>query len=143
MRYCLLAVSFGWGRKREREVYCNLNTRHCDLADILCIGLPKSIRENILFGRKDTSEAQMIEAAKKTDCHDFIMKLPEGYGTVTGEAGSTLSGGEKQRIAIARALLKNAQYALRATWIGTLSALFGYSNIKTTMAYTHVLNRGG
>ena len=94
--------------------YFNLDTRHCDLADILCIGLPKSIRENILFGRKDTSEAQMIEAAKKTDCHDFIMKLPEEYDTVAGEAGSMLSGGEKQRIAIARALLKNAQYALRA-----------------------------
>jgi len=94
--------------------YFNLDTRHCDLADILCIGLPKSIRENILFGRKDTSEAQMIEAAKKASCHDFIMKLPEEYDTVAGEAGSTLFGGEKQRIAIARALLKNAQYALRA-----------------------------
>ena len=71
------------------------------------------------------------------------MKLPEGYETVAAEAGSMLSGGEEQRIAIARALLKNAQYALRATWIDTLSALFGYSNVKTTMAYTHVLNRGG
>ena len=85
--------------------------------------LPKSIRENILFGRKDASEAQMIEAAEKTDCHDFIMKLPEGYETVVGEAGSMLSGGEEQRIAIGRALLKNAQYALRAAWIGTLLSL--------------------
>lgn len=49
---------------------------------------------------------------KKANCHDFIMKLPEGYDTVTGEAGSTLSGGEKQRITIARALLKDARHAL-------------------------------
>ena len=92
--------------------YFNLDTRHCDLADILCIGLPKSIRENILFGRKDTSDAQMIEAAKKASCHDFIMKLPEEYDTVAGEAGSTLFGGEKQRIAIARALLKDVPILL-------------------------------
>ena len=72
----------------------------------------ETIRENILFGRKDASEEQMIEAAKKANCHDFIMKLPQGYDTVAGEGGSTLSGGEKQRIAIARALLKDAPLLL-------------------------------
>ena len=50
----------------------------------------------------------MIRAAKQARCHDFIMALPEGYDTVIGEGGSTLSGGEKQRISIARAILKNA-----------------------------------
>lgn len=50
----------------------------------------------------------MIEAARKAQCHDFIMALPDGYDTVIGEGGSTLSGGEKQRISIARAMLKNA-----------------------------------
>ncbi len=50
----------------------------------------------------------MINAAKKACCHDFIMKLPNGYDTVIGEGGGTLSGGEKQRISIARAMLKNA-----------------------------------
>ena len=74
--------------------------------------LPEIIWENILFGRKDTSEAQMIEVAKKLNCHDFIMKLPEGYDTIAGEASSTLSGGEKQRIAIARALLKDTPLLL-------------------------------
>ena len=66
-----------------------------------------TIRANILFGKPDATEAEMIEAAKKARCHDFIMALPDGYDTVVGEGG-TLSGGEKQRISIARAILKNA-----------------------------------
>ncbi len=71
-----------------------------------------TIRENILFGRKDASEAEMVDAAKRAQCHDFIMAMPEGYDTVVGEGGSTLSGGEKQRISIARAILKNAPILL-------------------------------
>ena len=67
-----------------------------------------TIRANILFGKPDATEDEMIEAAKKARCHDFIMALPDGYDTVVGEGGSTLSGGEKQRISIARAILKNA-----------------------------------
>ena len=67
-----------------------------------------TIRANILFGRPDATEDEMIAAAKKARCHDFIMKLPDGYDTVVGEGGGTLSGGEKQRISIARAILKDA-----------------------------------
>lgn len=67
-----------------------------------------TIRANICFGKPDATEAEMIEAAKKARCHDFIMALPNGYDTVVGEGGGTLSGGEKQRISIARAILKNA-----------------------------------
>ena len=67
-----------------------------------------TIRANILFGKPDATEEEMIKAAKKARCHDFIMALPDGYDTVVGEGGGTLSGGEKQRIAIARAILKNA-----------------------------------
>ncbi len=67
-----------------------------------------TIRANLLFGRPDASEEEMIAAAKKARCHDFIMALPDGYDTVVGEGGGTLSGGEKQRISIARAILKNA-----------------------------------
>ncbi len=67
-----------------------------------------TVRANILFGRPDATEAEMIEAAKKARCHDFIMALPDGYDTVVGEGGGTLSGGEKQRISIARAILKDA-----------------------------------
>lgn len=67
-----------------------------------------TIRANILFGKPDATEEEMIEAAKKSRCHDFIKALPDGYDTVVGEGGGTLSGGEKQRISIARAILKNA-----------------------------------
>ncbi len=67
-----------------------------------------TVRANILFGNPDATEAQMIEAAKKARCHEFITALPNGYDTVIGEGGGTLSGGEKQRISIARAILKNA-----------------------------------
>lgn len=67
-----------------------------------------TIRNNIKFGSPDASEEQMIAAAKQARCHDFIMALPDGYDTVIGEGGSSLSGGEKQRISIARAMLKDA-----------------------------------
>ena len=67
-----------------------------------------TIRANILFGRPDATQEEMIAAAKKARCHDFIMALPQGYDTVVGEGGGTLSGGERQRISIARAILKNA-----------------------------------
>ena len=67
-----------------------------------------TIRANICFGRENVSEEEMIEAAKKARCHDFIMELPDGYDTVIGEGGGTLSGGQKQRISIARAILKDS-----------------------------------
>ena len=67
-----------------------------------------TIRANICFGRPEATEADMVAAAKRACCHDFIMALPDGYDTVVGEGGGTLSGGEKQRISIARAMLKNA-----------------------------------
>ena len=67
-----------------------------------------TIRANILFGKPDATEDEMIAAAKKARCHDFIMALPNGYDTVVGDGGGMLSGGEKQRISIARAILKNA-----------------------------------
>ena len=67
-----------------------------------------TILDNIRFGKPDASMEEVVEAAKKARCHDFIMQLPNGYETVVGEGGSTLSGGEKQRISIARAILKDA-----------------------------------
>lgn len=67
-----------------------------------------TIENNIKFGRQDASHEEVVEAAKKACCHDFIMKLPDGYDTVIGEGGASLSGGEKQRISIARAIMKGA-----------------------------------
>lgn len=66
-----------------------------------------SMRDNILYGRPDASEAEVVEAAKRANIHDFILSLPEGYDTVIGERGVKLSGGQKQRLSIARVFLKN------------------------------------
>ena len=71
-----------------------------------------SILNNIRIGKPSASLDEVVEAAKKAGCHDFIMELPDRYDTVPGEGGSTLSGGEKQRIAIARALIKDAPIVL-------------------------------
>lgn len=64
--------------------------------------------ENIRYGRIEATDEEVIAAAKKAYCHDFIEKLPKGYETLVGERGVKLSGGQRQRIAIARAMLKNA-----------------------------------
>ena len=66
-----------------------------------------SIRDNILYGKLDATEEEMIQAAKNAYIHDFVMTLPDGYDTVVGERGVRLSGGQKQRICIARIFLKN------------------------------------
>ena len=67
-----------------------------------------TVRENILYGRLDATEAELHAAARAANCHDFISRLPEGYDSRVGERGVKLSVGEKQRVSIARALLKNA-----------------------------------
>jgi ATP-binding cassette subfamily B protein len=66
-----------------------------------------TIRDNIRYGRPEASEEEVVAAAKAAQAHDFIMRLPEGYDSWVGQRGVNLSGGEKQRLAIARALLMN------------------------------------
>lgn len=68
----------------------------------------RSLMDNIRYGRPGATDEEVIEAAKRARCHDFIVELPEKYNTFVGERGVKLSGGERQRIAIARAILKNA-----------------------------------
>ncbi len=68
----------------------------------------RSIRENIVYGKPDATDEEVIAVAKKAQAHDFIVSLPLGYNTLVGERGIKLSGGQKQRVAIARAMLKNA-----------------------------------
>ncbi|APH14930.1 ABC transporter family protein [Clostridium sporogenes] len=117
-----------------KSTICNLIARFYDvdkgsisiggvnIKDITCDSLLKNISmvfqkvylfhdtvlNNIRFGKPEASFEEVIKVAKKACCHDFIMNLPDGYETVIGDGGSTLSGGEKQRISIARAMLKNA-----------------------------------
>ena len=71
-----------------------------------------TIENNIKFGKADATHEEVVDAAKRACCHDFIMALPEGYQTRIGEGGASLSGGEKQRISIARALIKDAQIVI-------------------------------
>ena len=69
---------------------------------------PDTIENNIKFGCPNATHEDVVKAAKAARCHDFISALPEGYQTVIGESGATISGGEKQRISIARAIMKDA-----------------------------------
>ncbi|PTH49710.1 ABC transporter ATP-binding protein, partial [Staphylococcus capitis] len=66
-----------------------------------------TVKENILLGRPDATDDEIVEAAKMANAHDFIMNLPEGYDTEVGERGVKLSGGQKQRLSIARIFLNN------------------------------------
>ena len=71
-----------------------------------------TVRENILYGKLDATEAEMIAAAQAANAHDFVVRLPDGYDTIVGERGVKLSGGQRQRVAIARAILKNPRILL-------------------------------
>lgn len=71
-----------------------------------------TIKNNIKFGNPNATDEEMIDIAKKAQCHDFIMKLPQAYDTVLQEGGSNLSGGERQRISIARAMLKPSKFVI-------------------------------
>jgi len=66
-----------------------------------------TVRENIAYGRRDATDAEIVEAARVAEAHDFILALPEGYDTIVGERGQKLSGGQRQRVSIARAVLKD------------------------------------
>ena len=91
-----------------RELTCDSLLQHISMVFQNVYLFHDTIRNNICFGKPDATQEEMIAAAQKACCHDFIMALPQGYDTVIGEGGSTLSGGEKQRISIARAILKDA-----------------------------------
>ena len=91
-----------------REFTCESLLRNISMVFQNVYLFQDSVENNIKFGCPEATHEQVAAAAKAACCHDFIMALPEGYDTVIGEGGSTLSGGEKQRISIARAILKDA-----------------------------------
>lgn len=108
-----------------------------------------TILNNILVGNQGASFEEVVAAAKKAQCHDFISKLPNGYQTLVGEGGSTLSGGEKQRISIARAFLKRSEIILldEATAAldleneaGVQQAIAALVKDKTVIVIAHRLN---
>ena len=91
-----------------REYTCDSLLRNFSIVFQHVYLFEDTIENNIKFGRPEATANQVIDAAKRACCHDFIMSLPQGYKTKVGEGGSSLSGGEKQRISIARAILKDA-----------------------------------
>ena len=108
-----------------------------------------TIRENILYGSYEKSDAEMIGAAIKANIHDFVMSLPNGYNTEVGERGVKLSGGQKQRISIARAFLKNPSVLIldeatsaldNMTEMQIQSALSQLSKGRTTLVVAHRLS---
>ena len=110
---------------------------------------PMTIGENIAFGNPEASFEEIIEAAKGSQAHDFISKLPDGYETMISESGSSLSGGEKQRIAIARAFLKKAPVLIldeptsavdALTEAKIFEALSYFSKGKTVFLISHRLS---
>ena len=100
------------GGENVRDMTCDSLLRNISMVFQKVYLFHDTIENNIRFGNPNASQEEVIAAAKKARCHDFIMSLPEGYQTVIGEGGSTLSGGEKQRVSIARAILKNANIVI-------------------------------
>ncbi|RCX20940.1 ATP-binding cassette subfamily B protein [Anaerobacterium chartisolvens] len=96
------------GRTDIRELKCDSLLSNISMVFQNVYLFNDSVINNIRFGKPDATEEEVIDAAKKACCHSFIAKLPQGYQTVIGEGGSSLSGGEKQRISLARAILKDA-----------------------------------
>ncbi len=109
----------------------------------------RTLMDNIRYGRRDASDAEVIAAAKQAHCHEFISQLSEGYNTFVGERGIKLSGGERQRVAIARAILKDAPILILDEATSSLdseseqliqSALTELMKNKTTIVIAHRLS---
>lgn len=97
------------GDKNIKDITCDSLLKNISMVFQKVYLFNDTIKNNILFGNPNASDNEVIDAAIKAHCHEFISKLPNGYDTIIGDGGATLSGGEKQRISIARAILKDSQ----------------------------------
>lgn len=132
-----------------KKLYVDELLRHISMVFQDVYLLQDTIYENIRMGNENVSKEDVVNAAKLANCHDFIMKLPEGYDTVIQEGGESLSGGEKQRISIARAILKDAPIVLLDEATASLDADNEYeiqnaikkiTKDKTVLVIAHRLN---
>lgn len=96
------------GNKNIKDITCDSLLKNISMVFQKVYLFNDTIKNNILFGNPNASDDEVINAAIKAHCHEFISKLPNGYDTIIGDGGATLSGGEKQRISIARAILKDS-----------------------------------
>lgn len=96
------------GDKNIKDITCDSLLKNISMVFQKVYLFNDTIKNNILFGNQNASDNEVINAAIKAHCHEFISKLPNGYDTIIGDGGATLSGGEKQRISIARAILKDS-----------------------------------
>ena len=157
LRGCLLYTSF-WdvksgsvkiGGHDVREFTCDSLLSYVSMVFQKVYLFNDTIENNIKFGKPNASHAEVVAAAKRACCHDFIEALPQGYETMIGEAGSTLSGGEKQRISIARAILKDAPIIILDEATSSvdpenekalLDAIFELTKNKTLISIAHRLS---
>ena len=96
------------GDKNIKDITCDSLLKNISMVFQKVYLFNDTIKNNILFGNPNASDNEVINATIKAHCHEFISKLPNGYDTIIGDGGATLSGGEKQRISIARAILKDS-----------------------------------
>ncbi len=128
------AIKIGGKNIKEYEVDALLKNLSLVFQDVYLFN--DSIKSNIKFAKPEASDEEVNMAAKRAMCHDFIMKMPNGYDSLVGEGGSTLSGGEKQRVSIARALLKDAPIILLDEATSSVDPENEYEILKAIEALT-------
>jgi ABC-type multidrug transport system fused ATPase/permease subunit len=119
-----------------RKVRLETMRRHIGMVAQETILFSVSLKENIRYGKKDATDAQVIAAAKSADLHEFILSLPDGYETKIGEDGIKLSGGQKQRMAIARAILADPRILILDD---ATSALDSHTEANVQAALAHLM----
>lgn len=124
------------GNKNIKDISPDVLTQYMSIVFQDVYLLNDTVFNNIRLGKPDATMEEVIQASKEANCHEFILQMEHGYDTVIGEGGSTLSGGEKQRISIARALLKNSPIVLLDE---TTSNLDADNEYEIQSAFNHLM----